>query len=904
MTGTPAETKSGAVRTTCPYCGVGCGLKVERAPGGEASIAPDPDHPANLGRVCSKGAALGETLELDGRLLHPEIRGRRASWDEALDVVANGFRRAIEAHGPDSVAFYVSGQLLTEDYYVANKLMKGFIGSANIDTNSRLCMASAVAGYKRAFGTDTVPCDYADLELADLIVLVGSNLAWCHPVLYQRVVQAKSHNPQLRVVVIDPRRTATCDVADLFLQLRPGTDVLLFNGLLNHLRRDDALDWEFLDANTEGFGAALSAAKESAPSVPAVAAACGLDEDDVLELFRWFARTPRVVTAFSQGVNQSTSGTDKVNAIVNVHLATGRIGKPGMGPFSLTGQPNAMGGREVGGLANQLAAHMDFAPANVDRVRRFWNAPRVAAAPGLKAVELFSALDAGRIKAIWIMSTNPVVSMPNADRVRRALERCELVVVSDCVRDTDTTACAHVLLPAATWGEKSGTVTNSERRISRQRQFLPAPGESRADWRIVADVARQMGFGAQFDYRSSADVFREHARLSKFENDGVRAFDIGACAEITDADYEALEPFQWPRPTTRVDAQPPVVAVRSRPFADGRFYTPSGKAQLVATPPRPPADRPSAEYPLVLNTGRIRDQWHTMTRTGRSPRLMGHNPEPFALVHPIDAARFGVAVGDLVEVRSAAARVVVRADVGDSVAPGQVFVPMHWSAQFASAARVGALIAPAADPVSGQPELKHTAVSIRRYEPSWHGFALSREPLAIDACAYIARARGQGYWRYELAAEGMPESWPEWADALLGPRAERVELIDSTGRYRGARVVGERLQACVFVARSKALPSRSWLAGLFAEETLTDASRLAILSGRPSKPGLESGPIVCSCFSVGRSTLLRAIRTQALVSADAVGKALRAGTGCGSCVPEIKVLLAEAAGANVSQAGS
>jgi assimilatory nitrate reductase catalytic subunit len=747
-------------------------------------------------------------------------------------------------------------------------------------------MASAVAGYKRAFGTDTVPCDYADLELADLIVLVGSNLAWCHPVLYQRVVQAKSRNDKLRVVVIDPRRTPTCDIADLFLPIRPGTDVILFNGLLNHLRRDDALDWEFLDAHTEGFGAALSVAKDSAPSVTSVATACGLDEGDVLDLFRWFARTPRVVTAFSQGVNQSTSGTDKVNAIVNVHLATGRIGKPGMGPFSLTGQPNAMGGREVGGLANQLAAHMDFAPENVERVQRFWNAPRVATHPGLKAVDLFDAVDAGRIKALWIMSTNPVVSMPDADRVRRALERCELVVVSDCQRETDTTACAHVLLPAATWGEKSGTVTNTERRISRQRQFLPAPGGSRADWRIVCDVAVRMGFGAQFDYRGVADVFREHAQLSAFENDGARAFDIGACGEITDAEYDALEPFQWPRPANDEGV--------SRPFADGRFYTSSGKARFVATPPRAPAHRPSAEYPLVLNTGRIRDQWHTMTRTGRSGRLMAHEPEPFVLVHPLDAARFGVANGDLAEVCSQTGRVIVRARVGDAVAPGHVFVPMHWTTQFASGGRVGGLIAPAADPVSGQPELKHTPVSVRRFEPAWHGFALSREPLALGDFPYLARARGQGHWRYELAGSRTPSSWSEWADALLGPRAERVELTDSAGRYRGARVVGKRLQACVFVARSKALPSRTWLAGLFGADALDDAARVAILSGRPAKAGLESGPIVCSCFSVGRSTLLRAIRSQELLSAEAIGKALRAGTNCGSCVPEIKTLLAEA----------
>jgi assimilatory nitrate reductase catalytic subunit len=877
-----------AVRTTCPYCGVGCGLEVERGAEGAVAIRGDARHPANFGRVCSKGAALGDTLGLDGRLLHPEIRGERVSWDRALDAVADGFARTIAAHGPDSVAFYVSGQLVTEDYYVANKLMKGFIGSANIDTNSRLCMASAVAGYKRAFGADTVPNDYEDLERANLIVLVGSNLAWCHPVLYQRVVRAKSVNPQLRVVVIDPRRTATCDAADLFLQVRPGTDVLLFNGLLNYLRREDAIDWEFLDAHTEGFGAAMRVAKDSAASIPAVADACGLDGDDVVEFYRWFARTPATVTAFSQGVNQSSSGTDKVNAIINVHLATGRVGKPGAGPFSITGQPNAMGGREVGGLANQLAAHMDFAPEHVDRVRRFWNAPRVATRPGLKAVELFDAIDRGAVKAVWIMSTNPVVSMPDADRVRRALERCELVVVSDCVRETDTTALAHVLLPAATWGEKSGTVTNSERRISRQRNFLREPGDTRADWWIVAQVARRMGFAAEFAYQKPADIFREHARLSAFENGGARDFDIGALADVSDAEYDALEPVQWPQPAASVGRP-------ARLFADGRFYTRSGKAQLVPTEPRPPAQSPSAEYPLVLNTGRIRDQWHTMTRSGRAARLMGHNPEPFVQVHPLDAARFDVSVGDLVVVESALGRVVVRIEITDAVTPGQVFAPMHWNAQFASLGRVGALLPAAVDPVSGQPELKHAAVRIKRYAAAWHAFVLSRDRLAVADASYVAVAKGQGYWRHELAGEAVPSSWPEWADGFLGPRAERLEFSDSAGRYRAARVAQERLVACAFVAATKALPSRNWLAGLFAAERVDDEARLAILAGRAAKPGAESGPIVCSCFSVGRSTLLRAIRTQSLVSAEAIGKALHAGTNCGSCVPELKALIAEAA---------
>jgi assimilatory nitrate reductase catalytic subunit len=875
------------VRTTCPYCGVGCGLVATRAAEGKYEIRGDPEHPANSGRTCSKGAALAETLSLDGRLLHPEIAGKRASWDEALAAVAEGFARMIAAHGPDSVAFYVSGQLLTEDYYVANKLMKGFIGSANIDTNSRLCMASAVAGYTRAFGADTVPNDYTDLEQAELVVLVGSNLAWCHPVLFQRLTAAKAANPRLRVVLIDPRRTQTAEIADQFLQIRPGSDVMLFNGLLNYLRKEDALDLEYLDAHTEGFGAALRCAKESAASIPAVAAACGVGEDDVLAFYRTFARTPRTVTAFSQGVNQSTSGTDKVNAIINVHLATGRIGKPGTGPFSLTGQPNAMGGREVGGLANQLAAHMDFSPDNVARVARFWNAPHVAAKPGRKAVDLFDAVARGAVKAIWIMSTNPVVSMPDAERVRRALEQCELVVVSDCVRDTDTTRCADVLLPAAAWGEKSGTVTNTERRISRQRSFAPPPGEARPDWWIVAQVARRMGFGAAFAYDSPAAIFREHARLSAFENAGSRDFDIGGVASVSDDDYDSLQPFQWPRPAR--------VAAAERLFADGNFFTPSGKAQLVPTWPRSPARAPSNDYPLVLNTGRIRDQWHTMTRTGTSPRLSAHHAEPFVQLHPLDAARFGLTFGDLVEVAAEEASIVVRLEITDAVTPGQAFVPMHWGSVFASNARVGALIAPAVDPLSGQPELKAAPVRVRSYVPRWYGFALAREPLDLPASSYRVTARGAGFWRYELAGEELPQSWPEWADGVLGPRAARIEFVDAAGgRYRGANVAGNALESCLFVATAKWLPSRTWLATLFNSPALGDAERMAILAGRAPKGTLEPGPVVCSCFAVGRSTLLRAIRG-GLVSVEQIGKALRAGTNCGSCIPELKGLVAESA---------
>ena len=825
---------SGArVRTTCPYCGVGCGLVASRE-GMRIEIAGDPEHPANAGRTCSKGASLGETLGLEGRLLHPEIRGARASWDEALDFVANGFKRTIAEHGPDAVAFYVSGQLLTEDYYVANKLMKGFIGSGNIDTNSRLCMASAVAGHKRAFGEDVVPVSYADLEAADLVVIVGSNTAWCHPVLFGRLWRAKEKRRDVRVVVIDPRRTATAEIADVYLPIRPGTDVMLFNGLLAHLARSDALDRPFLDAHVEGADEALHAADAAAPSIRRVADACGLPERDVAAFYTLFAKTERVVTLFSQGVNQSSCGTDKVNAILNVHLATGRIGRPGMGPFSVTGQPNAMGGREVGGLANQLAAHMDFAPEHIERVARFWNAPRIAQRPGLKAVEMFDAIGTGRIKAVWIVSTNPVVSMPDADRVADALAHCPLVVVSDCIRATDTTRYADVLLPAAAWGEKSGTVTNSERRISRQRAFLEMPGESRPDWWIVTEVARRMGFGGAFAYRSPAEIFREHARLSAFENGGTRAFDIGALADLTDDAYDALEPVQWPLPAGArpVAANGGAALAPVRPFADGRFFTPSGKARLVALAPRAPRTSPSAAVPLVLNTGRTRDHWHTMTRTGRAGRLGAHRAEPFVEVHPDDAAVLALEDGDLATVGNERGRMIARVRITTDIRRGEVFAPMHWNAEFASLARVNALVAPEVDPISGQPELKHGAVRVERFAAARHGFVLAREPVEIPGSAYLARAKLRGCWRTEFAGDDGDRPWPEWARDVLGERGDWIELRDPGGRrYRAAVLERRRLVACLYVAAEPIRVDRDALADLFRADEITDEIRSVLLAG-------------------------------------------------------------------------
>ena len=879
------------VRTTCPYCGVGCGVKVTIDADGGARVAGDETHPANYGRLCSKGAALGETLSLDDRLLYPEIAGQRVSWDEAITKIANGFCRALLKHGPDAVAFYVSGQLLTEDYYVANKLMKGCLGAANIDTNSRLCMSSSVAGHKRAFGTDTMPGCYEDLEEADVVVLVGSNLAWCHPVLYQRILAARERRggkPSL--VVIDPRRTTTCDVAETHLPLKPGSDTALFNGLLVHLYQQNRLDPEFLDEHVAGFWSAYRTAKEVAPNVPAVAARTGLPESAVAEFYGLWGRTRKVVTVYSQGVNQSAHGSDKVNAIINCHLATGRIGQPGMGPFSVTGQPNAMGGREVGGLANQLAAHMDFAPEDVERVQRFWQAPAIAQGPGLKAVDLFKAVADGKIKALWIMGTNPVVSMPDADQVREALRCCPLVVVSDAVADTDTMRLARIKLPALTWGEKEGTVTNSERRISRQRTFLPPPGEAKPDWWAMTQVARRLGFEAWFPFESAAAVFREHAALSGFENENARRdFDISALADLSDTDYDALQPVQWPLPHG-------VTVGTARLFGAGGFFTADGRARCVAIGERAPAHAVDDSFPLVLNSGRIRDQWHTMTRTGKTARLTGHIPEPYIEIHPVDALACGVSENGLARVHSRWGEMIVRVRTNSEQQPGSVFVPMHWGTPLAPRGRVNAAVNPVVDPLSGQPESKHTPVRVQAYRPRWHGFLLSRAAIDPPAVEYRVSVRDRECWRYELAGEESVEDWPSRARGLLGdePAWEWLEFADlGTGRYRGAVLVDGRLRACLFIAPGPELPLRGWLAGLFAASELDSTERASLLAGRPGQGQRDNGRIVCACFGVGLNTLTAAIRDQRLMTPEAIGAALQAGTNCGSCVPELRQLIAQ-----------
>lgn len=873
------------VRTTCPYCGVGCGVLAVPDGEGGAAISGDSDHPANFGRLCSKGAALGETLALDRRLLHPMMRRPdgslgRVTWDAALDNVAGRLRAIVDRDGPAAIAVYLSGQLLTEDYYVANKLMKGFLGSSNVDTNSRLCMASSVAGHRRAFGADVVPGTYRDLDEADLIVLVGSNAAWCHPVLYQRMTAAK-RECGVKLVVIDPRRTATADDADLFLPIAPGMDTALFCGLLAHLAETYAVDESFVRDHTAGFREALARAREIAPDTATAARATGLDAADVARFFEIFRKTERVVTCFSQGVNQSAQGTDKVNAIINVHLATGRIGRPGMGPFSLTGQPNAMGGREVGGLANQLAAHMGFSPDEKDRVRRFWAAPRLVEGEGLKAVDMFEAVESGTIKALWIMATNPAVSMPRAGAVRAALKKLELLVISENVCSNDTIeAGAEILLPAAAWGEKDGTVTNSERRISRQRAFLPLPGEARPDWWIVCEVARRLGFSHAFDFRRPADIFREHAALSAFENHGSRDFDIGGLASMSDEAYDRLDAVMWP---ARAGEAP----TERRFFGAGGFFTGDRRARFVV-PQRPFQRAATGEaFPLWLNTGRVRDHWHTMTRTAMSARLCAHSPHPFVEIHPTDAQVAGLADGGFAKVTTPYGSAILKVCFQAGQRQGSIFAPIHWSDATATHARVGAMATAARDPLSGQPELKATPARVEAVRYAYRGFALTRRPISLPEGSWASRLTVTGGAGLLFATNEPPAVWHNLAHRLMPEDAELAEYCDQPhGIARVGAFRSGRFDGCLFLGPAHSPPQWDVMRSLFESRALAAPVRRIVFSMR-SDQLTEAGPVICACFDVRFAAVRDAVAGGAASVAD-VGRLLRAGTNCGTCVSELR----------------
>lgn len=795
--GMAQKTNVKTIRTTCPYCGVGCGVlaTVDQNSGG-VSVKGDPDHPANFGKLCSKGSALAETLGVERRITQPyynqsyyykKIRGHTpidsnlpatqsqinpvksattpADWDVVLDDIATRLNDTIMEHGRNSVMFYVSGQLLTEDYYVANKFIKGFIGNNNIDSNSRLCMSSAVAGHKRAFGADLVPGNYEDLEACELLVLVGSNMAWCHPILFGRFLKAKQTNPDIKLVVIDPRRTGSCEFADLHLPIAAGTDTHLYNGLLNYLEQRGCRDTDYAK-HCQGLEAALTAAKDW--SIEAVAKACQVDAEIIRQFYELVAANPKTVTAFSMGVNQSSSGTDKVNAITNTHLLTGRVGKVGASPFSLTGQPNAMGGREVGALANLLAAHLDLDNTeHRQAVADFWQAPQVINAEhGVKACDAADAILDGRIKAIWIMATNPVVSLPEADKFRRALSECDLVIVSDCSKDSDTVDCADIVLPAQGWGEKSGTVTNSERRISRQRALLVPAGEAKPDWWILSQVAQRMGLDG-FDYSHPSEIFNEHVALTAWQNHkestdqaigseqgiprylnlakdladftGNRTVDREEKLLLNAVDYDALPPFQWggsriniiDESCTTTKAQfisitPPDNASTPN-FHQAKTKNSSLKSREKVESSSTQAQSTKAIVNLRLITGRLRDQWHTMTRTGLAPQLNQQQSMPTLTLHPTNAKQLGVSDQDFVQIdprydaiegeellqtNTSASHIMAQVDVSDTMRVGDAFMPMHWSDAFASLARVGSVIPTVVDPHSSQPELKNSAIRV------------------------------------------------------------------------------------------------------------------------------------------------------------------------------------------------
>lgn len=880
--GVVSKCTASTTSTTCPYCGVGCGVLASVENEQLIGVAGDPAHPANHGRLCVKGSALAETQGHDTRLLQPYVDGVAVGWDAATRAVADRFMETVKRHGPDSVAFYLSGQLLTEDYYVANKLMKGFIGSANVDTNSRLCMASAVAAHKRAFGEDIVACDYADLDAADLIVLVGSNAAWAHPIAYQRMVNAvKTRGAE--IIVIDPRVTSSCDSASLHLPIKPGSDVALFNGLLTYLRDNDLFDHSYIKTSTENLDECMQSAQLS---LTEVSVATNLPKELLTQFYERFGKTRNTVTVFSQGVNQSVAGTDNANAIINCHLVTGKIGYKGAGPFSITGQPNAMGGREVGGMANQLAAHMDFLPEHVATVERFWQAPNIATKAGAKAVSLFDKMAQGEIKAVWIMATNPAVSLPDTTRVKEALARCDLVVVSDTVQQTDTSMFADILLPAAGWGEKDGTVTNSERCISRQRQMLRAPASARPDWQIIVEVARAMGYAEAFSFDSAYDIFKEHALLSGFKNAGNRLFDISALADISKNEYQQMQPFTWP--------------LQGRPFEDGHFPTPSGKARLVAVMPGAVAQATNSDYPFVLNTGRLRDQWHTMTRTGTSAKLFAHQSEPLIEISTIDAEALTLKPDDLIRLTSRQGSLISKIKVTDNLPVRHLFMPIHWSEQFASTGSVGQLLSQAVDPVSGQPELKHGAVSVEpvpavRWIRIFSKMSLPRSWL-IDFHYWTRRPAPEDGWQLECAADdadAADKTISLLRDRLakLWPDCQTHDYEDSVSHFhrRIALVEGELVYSVASAPLLQALPvilqAQFGAAQFRTPHHIQEQSRwraLTTLSGnQPS-----ASPLVCTCFEVTEDAIASALSAGCETLA-ALGQSLKCGTNCGSCIPEL-----------------
>ena len=900
-------------RSICSYCGVGCGVIIESEGGRITGVRGDPDHPASFGRLCTKGSTLHLTLTpqaMANRLLYPELRTarteprQRVTWDRALDHTAERFASVIAEHGPDSVAFYVSGQLLTEDYYVFNKLAKGLIGTNNIDTNSRLCMSSAVAGYKATLGADAPPCAYEDVDHTDCLLIAGSNTAWAHPVLFRRIEEARIARPQMKLIVVDPRRTDTAEAADLHLAILPGTDIALYNAMLHVLLWEDLIDRDYIRAHTEGFETLRNTVREYTPAM--AADICGVKAEDIITAARWFGESPAALSLYCQGLNQSTHGTDNNAAIIHLHLATGKIGKPGCGPFSLTGQANAMGGREVGGLAHLLSAHRDMAnPGHRAEVARLWGVTDVPAMPGLTAVELFEAMHRGEIKALWIACTSPAQSLPDLTRVHQALAACPFVVVQEVDPHTDTAAFADLLLPAAGWGEKEGTVTNSERCISRVRAAVPPPGEARADWKIAVDFARRLeghlktrrsqhGAETLFPYASAEQVFDAH-RASTLGRD----LDIGG---LSYALLEAAGPQQWPLRAGAVSGTP-------RLYGDGNFPTANGRARFITVEHRATAEKVDVRYPLHLNSGRLRDQWHGMSRTGVVPRLYAHTPEPAIEMNPGDMERRSMRDGDLVQVKSRRGTLLLRAVASNTLRPAQTFIPMHWGGRFMRGLGVNALMPSATDPVSHQPELKHAAVQIEKFATDWQIVALRcdvhgnlREALhpwlaRFDHATLTLAGRETGV--VVLRAWGAVDSPPPTAELLaelaaaIGLDTPAALAFSDMRRHiaKRALIEDDRLVGALLCNETRAT---DWLLDLIARGGSAQDLRKWIFAPLAAPPASAParGRIVCNCFDISENEIAASLA--AGLDLAAVQAQLKCGTSCGSCLPELRRMQAAA----------
>ena len=977
-------------RSTCPYCGVGCGVIIESQGDAITGVRGDPDHPANFGRLCTKGSTLHLTatsaVTLQTRLLHPmrrEHRGeapKRTSWDGALDFAAESFAQIIREHGPDAVGFYVSGQLLTEDYYAFNKLAKGLIGTNNIDSNSRLCMSSAVAGYKQTLGADAPPASYDDVNHAQCLFIVGSNTAYAHPILFRRIEDAKAANPAMKIIYVDPRRTDTAEIADLYLPLQPGTDVMLFNGMLHIMMWESWIDAAYIAAHTSGFEALKATVRDCTPDL--VAQICGISKEDLFAAAKMFATSGATLSLYCQGLNQSSSGTAKNAALINLHLATAQIGKPGAGPFSLTGQPNAMGGREVGGMANLLSGHRDLSNAgHRAEVAALWGVDSVPEKPGKTAVEMFQAAADGEIKALWIACTNPAQSMPDQATVRRALARAELVIVQEAFATTATCAWADLLLPATTWGEKTGTVTNSERRISRVRPAVPAPGETRHDWSIAVDFAQRLekllgaqcphpsplpvGEGAKntaahslhehlspallrlppgegwgegstvdtssrppsqpspsggrsntlFNYPSAESLWNEHRELTR-----------GRDLDITGMSYALLEqaPLQWPMRDGET-------AGKVRLYEDGIFPTPDGRANFVNTVYRPVAEARESRFPFSLTTGRLRDQWHGMSRTGTIGRLFGHVAEPSVQMNAQDMARRLLKDDDLVHVTSKRGSIVVPVQASAEVALSQVFMAMHWGSEYLSGvsstglplAGVNALTTSAYCPDSKQPELKHAAVKILKAELPWSllamawfddGDALAAHEQLKPLLATFPFASCVPFSNNKPLAGTQPERSGLLfrAAAHEAPGDETLALLERIFGLNGSYILryadrrkGQR--RTIRLARSHEVAeltgfvlagdtsAQAWITTLLREELPAQAyGRLLLLPGAKPPVAVQSrGKVVCSCLNVTDTAIDEHLALAGAAGSDDVRLAslqgaLKCGTSCGSCVPELK----------------